>query len=69
MVEVPIVCKVTVEIQADSDEQAIALAVDNASIDDVDEWQALQELSQGNINLAPISKAYVTFSEPVEDAN
>lgn len=52
-VTIPIFGHAYLTVQADSEEEAIELAMDEASPDHVEGWEALRELNRGNVCYAP----------------
>jgi len=52
-VKIPIAGHAFLEVEADSEEEAIDKAIDAATIDDVDEWEALKQFNVGNVCFCP----------------
>ena len=48
-VSVPILAIAVIEVEANSEENAIDYAVDHATLDDVDEWEPHKNLLNGNV--------------------
>ena len=62
-VSVPILAIAKIEVEADNEENAIAYAVNHATLENVDEWKAHKTLLQGNCFSGDLSKAEVTGEE------
>lgn len=62
-VSVPILAIAKVEVEADNEEDAIAYALDRATLENVDEWEAHKKLVQGNCFYGDLSEAEVTGEE------
>ena len=48
-VDVPFCGRLVMEVLADSAEQAIEIAINEASLDDVEEWGAHEHICEGNV--------------------
>lgn len=53
LVKVPIAGHANTVVDAETEEEAIALAIDTVHLTDVDEWEALRQFNQGNICYCP----------------
>lgn len=58
-VTIPICGVAYVEVTADSEEAAIQEAIDKVTLDDVNEWEAMRFVVQGNVFYGPQSRAEV----------
>lgn len=56
-VEVPITGKAYLEIQATSEEEAIAAAVERVVYEDISEWEALRHVVRGNVFYGILNEA------------
>jgi hypothetical protein len=52
-VTVPIAGHAYVEVEAETEEEAIEKAINNIQIDDIQEWTALEQFNQGNVCYCP----------------
>lgn len=52
-VVVPIAGHAVVEVEADSEAEAIERAVENVMLDDVEEWSGLERFNAGNVCYCP----------------
>lgn len=59
LVQVPITGIAVVSVEADTEAEAIALAIDNATLDHVQEWQAVQKIVGGNFFYGMLNEADV----------
>lgn len=72
-VVLPIAGHVQVTVEAESEEQAIEVAMENATINDIQSWEALKQFHAGNVCYCPYPwEASVELSdqdeeEPVND--
>lgn len=48
-VTMPITGKAIVEIEADSEEDAIRMALETVELQHIEEWEALETISEGNV--------------------
>jgi hypothetical protein len=57
-----------IEVEADSEEAAIDLAIENVTSDHIESWEPLEHFHQGNVCHCPHPwEAEVTDYGPVED--
>lgn len=52
-VTIPIAGHAHMEVEAETQEEAIEKAMDKVTIDDVDEWEQLTKFHQGNVCYCP----------------
>jgi len=50
---IPIAGHAYKSVEADSEKEAIELAMSEVTIDDIDEWEALTRFNQGNVCYCP----------------
>lgn len=69
-VKVPIVAVCFVKVKAESKEEAIELAIesDDVNLKNVDDWQALECITQGNTIYTPHNSAEVVWEEEIEES-
>jgi len=49
MVSIPITGVAVLEIEAENEEQAVDMAFEKVTIDDIEEWDAVGKIIQGNV--------------------
>jgi hypothetical protein len=64
-VKIPIAGHAFVEVEADSEEEAIEKAIEEATISHVEEWEAIKQFNQGNVCYCP--RPWVAEAECLED--
>lgn len=52
-VRVPIAGHAYIEVEAENEEEAKEKAMNNTTIDDIEEWEALDRFNQGNVCYCP----------------
>lgn len=52
-VKVPIAGHACVTVEAESKEEALEKAIEVVTIDDIEEWEAMEQFSQGNVCYCP----------------
>lgn len=52
-VTIPIAGHAVVEVEADSKQEAIEAAIENVTIDDIEDWEAIEQFHQGNVCYCP----------------
>jgi hypothetical protein len=68
-VTIPIAGHAYVTVEAESEDKAIEKALDEASLKDVEGWEALERFNQGNVCYCPQpweAEATLAFSEDEE---
>lgn len=68
-VKVPIVAVCYVEVEAESEKEAIDLALesDDVSLENVEEWEPLEHITQGNVIYTYHNDAEVVEEEEIEE--
>jgi len=69
-VTIPIAGHAYRTVNAESEEEAIEKALDEASLTDVESWETLRQFNQGNICYCPKpweAEAHLAFGEDEED--
>jgi hypothetical protein len=66
-VKLPFAGYLSVEVEADSEEDAVSKAMNDASLDDVEEWETFTHIVQGNVLYAPINTPEVELIDDGED--
>ena len=66
-VKLPFAGYLSVEVEADSEEDAVSKAMNDASLDDVEEWETFTQIVQGNVLYAPINTPEVELIDDGED--
>ncbi len=69
---IPIAGYLQVEVDGDetgieSEEEAIAYAIDNATLEDIAEWSTYERIVQGNVLYAPVNEIEVEVLEDYAD--
>lgn len=62
-VDLPVSGRVAVEVEADSEEEAIDKALNSYSIDNLEEWSAERHLVQGNIFYGVLAEARAQLAD------
>lgn len=52
-VTIPMAGHLVVEVEATTEDEAIALAIDEATIDHLDRWEIVEQFIQGNVCYCP----------------
>lgn len=68
-VSVPVLAICLVEVVADSEDQAIDYAVDHATLDKVDAWQAHKILVQDNCFYGDLNEAEIFDTEDLDESD
>ena len=58
-VKMPIVGYAIVEVEAENETDAIKAALDEVSSSDIEQWQAVEQISRGNILYADVNEITV----------
>lgn len=66
-VTVPIAGSATLEVEAETEEAAIQEALNEVTIKDFDEWEALEYITRGNVCYAPCWSAEATLLQGEEE--
>lgn len=56
-VELPIVGRAVVEVETDSPEAAIREAMQSCDLNNIEEWDPVRRITQGNVCYAPLNAA------------
>ena len=66
-VRVPIAGYAIVEVEASSEKEAIKKAIDEATRDEMERWEALECIAEGNFFRAPLNRADAELIDDGED--
>lgn len=64
---IPITGRLAVQVEAETEQEAVEIAVSNAALSDLIEWQAHDEISRGNFFFGLQQKYSVDYVEGGED--
>jgi len=53
LVTVPVAGHATIEVEAESEDQAIEKAIDEVNIDHLESWESLRQFNTGNVCYCP----------------
>lgn len=57
-VAIPITGRACTEVEAETEAEAISKAIDEITIDDIEEWNAHEKVVEGNVCYAMLNEAY-----------
>lgn len=64
---IPIAGHAHIQVEADNEEQAKELAMDKATIDDLEDWECLEQFNRGNVCYCPAPWEIEVECEDYED--
>ena len=66
-VDVPIVARANVSVDAESEEEAIRMALEEVTLDDIEEWEAHKVIVEGNFYHGNINEVRVEDAGEADD--